>query len=178
MTLPIGKMILTPRMLPRGIEPGKTRQVQLLNTPVRSCAGSIPLPLSGGSQPGQRRFTLGSQDRAHGSHGHIAVRTGLCTTTWHALHRRIRRPLMAWLIDSRTLAGGNCRPTRAGSALAVSPTANCWHRAATIARLCMVDCRWPSALGTKGHVSHVYNVAFHPRQRELASADLMGVVSR
>ena len=186
MTLPIGKMILTPRMLPRGIDPGKTRQVQQLKhaSPLVACRfDPFGRYLVAASQDNVvSRWDLKSGQRTALT-GHISWVRGLAFAPQLGMlfTGGYDGRLMAWLIDSPEPWPVRELQAHTGwiRALAISPDGKLLASCGNDQRICV----WSTVDGRllwelKGHASHVYNVAFHPRQRELTSADLMGGVKR
>ena len=186
MTLPLSTLILPPRSLPAGIDPTKTKQVQLLKqpSPLLSCRiDPFGRYVVAGSQDNVvQRWNLATGERTPLA-GHISWVRGLAFASQLGLlcTGGYDGRLMAWLLDAP-----NPWPVREVQAhtgwirsLAVSGDGKMVASCGNDRRVCV----WSATDGhlmweLRGHPSHVYNVAFHPHQPQLASADLMGVVKR
>ncbi len=186
MMLPTGKLLLPARNLPAGIDPAKTKQVQLLKqtSPLLACRfDPFGRYLVSASQDNVvSRWDLKTGERT-ALVGHISWVRGLAFASQLGLlfTGGYDGRLMGWLLDARE--PWPVREVQAHTgwirALAASHDGKMIASCGNDQRVCV----WSTVDGRllwelKGHASHVYNVTFHPHQKQLASADLMGVVKR
>ncbi len=186
MTLPFSKIVMPVRALPAGIDPAKAKQVQLLKhtSPLLACRfDPFGRYLISASQDNVvSRWNLATGERTP-LLGHISWVRGLAFASQLGLlfTGGYDGRLMGWLLDPREPWPVRELQAHTGwiRALAVSHDGKLLASCGNDQRVCV----WSTTDGhllweLKGHTSHVYNVAFNPREPQLASADLMGVVKR